>query len=295
MLTILQLKGLSILLKRLMVCNKQKCEEVQAMQASGHRVLVSANNASEVEALSKVLGTIGVTASNWRDKLKPAFLAMLQVAKHDSGVPLAKVIQGPQVWDADADHLPALMDLANLPEWQAGATYLLNSAMVTKTAKKPKPKNDPAMPAYEAMHDTLVQGFDLYRLGDIAKGKFPMSANTPKLELGGDGDLVLVQSAANDIHAEQSLLLALVNHLSLGGQSANVNIAGGKLPCDKCVKMLNALDAAFFASFLQHISFDTNTTQSNKHNSPTNYITMPNNSGTHATYTTFLSHYTAPT
>lgn len=294
MLTILQLKGLSILLKRLMVGNGQKCEEVQALQAKGHRVMVSANNATEVEGLSKILGTLGVTASNWREKLKPAFLAMMQVALHDSTVPLAKVLGGPQVWDPNADHTPALIALADLPEWRVDAEFLRGSALVSKDAVKRKDLSPADQLTYDNMLKTLVQGFGHYRLPDISSGKFPMSPNTPRLEVGGDGDLVLVKSAANDIHAEQSLLLAYLNHLAMGGHPADVYVAGGKLPCDKCAKMIDALEYAFRYAHNKYLVYDSNSAQSFKSNSPTKYLTVPTDPKTHPKYKKFLDLFKAP-
>jgi hypothetical protein len=294
MLTILQLKGLSILLKRLMVGNGLTCEEVQAMQPQGHRVMVSANNSTEVNGLSGILGTLGVTASNWREKLKPAFLAMMQVALHDSTVPLAKVLGGQQVWEPTTDYAPALNALADLPEWRTDAQFLRGSGLVSKDAVKYKDLSPPNKLAHDAMLETLLQGFDHYRLPEKATSKFPVSPNTPKLELGGDGDLVLVKPAANNIHAEQSLLLAYLNHLAMGGLPADVYIAGCKLPCDKCVKMIHELDAAFHYAHKTDLVYDSKSKRKHKNNSPTKYIAAPENPRTHVQYTRFLNVFRAP-
>lgn len=76
MLRLLQLRGLSTLLKRLVTANGQTCQEVQCLQAEGGRILACANSPVEVGLLSKVLGKIGVGGDTWLADLKPAALAM---------------------------------------------------------------------------------------------------------------------------------------------------------------------------------------------------------------------------
>ena len=86
----------------------------------------------------------------------------------------------------------------------------------------------------------VEQGYGHFALGKLEGSSFPVTGRKEALEVGGDGALALVQSAASNIHAEQSLLLALANHLSLGGKARAVNVAGHKRPCDRCLKVLKA-------------------------------------------------------
>lgn len=133
MLTIDQLKGLSTLLMRLNVCNGHTCQEVQALQADGGRILVSANDSNEVSALSEVLGKIGVGTDDWKSTLKPAFFAQYQTAKKSSGVP--PVVQTRKSLWTDHDYLPGLEALATLGEWADDIAKLNDSKLIDRSKR----------------------------------------------------------------------------------------------------------------------------------------------------------------
>jgi cytidine deaminase len=282
MLRLLQLKGLSTLLKRLVTANGQTCQEVQCLQAEGGRIVACANSPSEVALLSKVLGKIGAAGDTWRVDLKPAALAMYQWSMKPSGIAPVKTPTGGSIW-TDEDYGDALEALADLKEWRADFAALRASNMM---------KVGGTASAGTKLRELVEQGYGHFALSTLEGSTFPITGRKEALEVGGDGEFALVQSAGPNIHAEQSLLLALASHLSLGGKAHTVNVAGHKLPCDRCLKVLKAFSGAYGTVYQASINYDNNNAQSAKTNSPTEVITLPDTGSKPELFVKFHTHFT---
>lgn len=196
-----------------------------------------------------------------------------------SGIQPVKAPKGGSIW-TDEDHTYALEALADLKAWRADFAALKASDMVTVGGTASKGTT---------LRETVEQGYGHFDVGKLEGPTFPITGRKEALEVGGDGELALVQSAAANIHAEQSLLLVLANHLSLGGKARSVNVAGHKVPCDRCLKVLKAFGGAYGTAYHASVNYEA---ESGKNNSPTQVITLPAPEPKFDLYCKFHAHFT---